>query len=65
MKPFHQGRKAFTKPKFTTINGFKVLKGNPYDEGTKDHRDWEFGYSKAYYENLKLVCKKEDAKSRG
>lgn len=52
MKPFHQGRRAFNKPKFVKTKKGLILEGNPYPENTKDHRDWEFGYNKAYYENL-------------
>jgi len=55
MKPFHEGRRAFNKPKFTKTEKGYVLEGNPYKDGTKDHTDWEFGYNKSYYENLQRV----------
>lgn len=65
MKPFHKGRKEFRNPKLETVNGRTVLKGNPYDEGTKDYRDYEFGWQKAYFENQKLVSKKEKSRAGG
>lgn len=59
MKPFHAGRTSFRKPKLTVKDGHTVLKGNPYEEGTKDYRDWEFGWNKAFNENLLMVKKRE------
>ena len=59
MKPFYAGRKAFYMPTFKkTEKGF-ILNGNPHKENTKDYRDWEFGYNKAYYENLEEVQSRE------
>lgn len=59
MKPFYQGRKAFYSPKFNKTEKGYILEGNPYKENTKDNRDWEFGYNKAYYENLEKVQLRE------
>lgn len=39
---FHRGFTAFRK-------GYI---GNPFGVNTKDHRDYEFGFNKAYFENL-------------
>jgi hypothetical protein len=45
MKPFNEGIKAFKEGRL----------GNPYRENTKDYRDWEFGFNKAYFSNLERV----------
>ena len=55
MKPFHEGRRAFRKPKFEQTEKGYILEGNPYEKNTKDHRDWEFGFNKGYYENLEKL----------
>lgn len=54
MKPYHLGRKAFKKGKL----------GNPYEQDTKDYRDYEFGFNKEYFENLKRVQRKEKLRAR-
>ncbi len=52
MKPFHKGIEAFKRGKI----------GNPYNPNTTDHRDWEHGFNRAYFSNLKKV--KEDEHKR-
>ena len=37
-----QGKRAFYSGKLD----------NPYKEGTSRHRDWQFGFDRAYFENL-------------
>lgn len=59
MKPFYAGRKAFYSPTFNKTKKGYILEGNPHQEGTKDHTDWEFGYNKGYYENLERVKERE------
>lgn len=49
MKPFQKGAEAFNKGKL----------GNPYPTATTDHRDWEYGFNKAYFINLKKVKENE------
>ena len=53
MKPYHEGVRAFYKPKFKKTEKGYLLEENPYPKDTKEHRDWEFGFSKAFYENLR------------
>jgi hypothetical protein len=50
MKPFDKGVDAFKKGKL----------GNPYRVNTSDHRDWEYGFNKAYFANLKRVQENEN-----
>ena len=55
MKPFNQGYKAFKEGRL----------GNPYKQDTKDYRDWEFGFNKAYFQNLDRVKAREQSGGRG
>ena len=55
MKPFNEGIKAFKEGRL----------GNPYKENTKDYRDWEFGFNKAYFSNLERVKDREQSRGRG
>ena len=48
-KPFNQGYKGFLTGNLS----------NPYVENTKEHRDWEFGFNKAYFKNKEQVLDKE------
>jgi hypothetical protein len=43
MKPFNRGVLDFKR-------GHIV---NPFNTGTQRYRDWEYGFNKAYYENMK------------
>lgn len=55
MKPFEQGWQAFKKGNL----------GNPYETNTQQHRDWEFGFNKAYFSNLeRLNAKDKEAGTR-
>jgi len=49
MKPYEKGFDAFKKGNL----------GNPYPINTKQHRDWEFGFNKAYFKNLEFVKQRE------
>jgi hypothetical protein len=49
MKPFQKGADCFNKGRL----------GNPYPPTTTDHRDWEYGFNKAYFINLKKVKEHE------
>jgi hypothetical protein len=51
MKPFFEGQRAFRNPRFYKgKNGKLILEANPYKEDTKDYKDWEYGFQKAYFE---------------
>ena len=42
------------------ITAFKVGEfGNPYPANTDSNRQWEAGYNKAYFDNLKKVKERE------
>jgi len=43
MKPFDEGYRAFKRGNVV----------NPYHKNTVRNRDWEFGFNKAYFDNLK------------
>jgi|TARA_R110002012_G_scaffold287532_2_gene479930 hypothetical protein len=45
MKPYDEGMKAFKTGRL----------GNPYSKNTKQNRDWEMGFNKAYFYNLEKV----------
>jgi hypothetical protein len=45
LSPFHKGLKDF----------FRGQLVNPYQAGTQDNRDWEFGFNKSYFSNLERV----------
>lgn len=49
MKPFNEGYRAFLKGNL----------GNPYQVNTKDSRDWEMGFNKAYFKNKELLIERE------
>ena len=48
-KPFNQGYRGFLVGNLT----------NPYSQNTKEYRDWEFGFNKAYFKNKEQVLDKE------
>lgn len=50
MNAFEQGYKDFGKGQ--TVN--------PYNENTSKHRDWAFGFTKAYTANLQRVRDNEN-----
>lgn len=45
MRPDQEGYTDFYKGQIT----------NPYNLDTSRHRDWEFGFNRAYFENLEKV----------
>lgn len=49
MRAFNEGYKAFKKGQL----------GNPHKPNTQEHRDWEFGFNKAYFQNLERVKERE------
>lgn len=49
MNAFEQGYQDFGKGYLT----------NPYNKDTPKHRDWEFGFNKAYFRNLERVRENE------
>lgn len=54
MKPFDEGRLAFKRGNLV----------NPYNPNTSRHRDWQFGFDRAYFENLEKVKNAEDRKAQ-
>ena len=48
-KPCNQGYRGFL---VGNLN-------NPYPQKTKEYRDWEFGFNKAYFKNKEQVLDKE------
>jgi len=50
MNAFQKGMDAFKKGRL----------GNPYRPNTKDNRDWEFGFNRAYFANLEKVLENEN-----
>ena len=54
MKPFDEGRLAFKRGQLT----------NPYNPDTSRHRDWQFGFDRAYFDHLKVVKEKEQNAKR-
>jgi hypothetical protein len=49
MKPYDEGYRAFRKGQLS----------NPYNKDTSRYRDWEFGFNKAYFDNLERVKERE------
>ena len=45
MKPYEEGLKAFREGDL----------GNPHKPSTKQGREWEMGFNKAYFRNLERV----------
>ena len=52
MKPYERGRRDFTVGNIS----------NPYRKNSKDSRDWEYGFNKAYFLNLDKVKNIESKK---
>ena len=53
MKPFSQGIRDFKAGQIS----------NPFTTNTNRHRDWQFGFNKAYFENLARVKNAEEKRS--
>ena len=49
IKPFNEGYQSFLEGNLD----------NPYQVNTKDNRDWEMGFNKAYFKNKELVIERE------
>lgn len=49
LKPYNEGYKDFYRGQIV----------NPYDDTTKNKRDWESGFNKAYFQNLERVLERE------
>ena len=49
MKPYEEGLKAFREGDL----------GNPHKPSTKQGREWEMGFNKAYFKNKEQVLDKE------
>lgn len=45
MRPFSEGMKAFKGGRLD----------NPYKKDTKDYADWEYGFNRAYFQNLEKL----------
>jgi hypothetical protein len=54
MKAFNEGYKAFKEGNLD----------NPYKENTKESREWEYGFTKAYHQNLEPRVLGKQAKRR-
>jgi len=52
VKPYERGRRDFTVGNIA----------NPYRKDSKDNRDWEYGFNKAYFFNLDKVKNIESKK---
>tara|TARA_R110000803_G_scaffold30350_4_gene68485 strand:- start:3921 stop:4097 length:177 start_codon:yes stop_codon:yes gene_type:complete len=50
MKPYEEGVRAFRVGNL----------GNPYAEYTRQNKDWEMGFNKAYFYNLERVKLNEE-----
>jgi hypothetical protein len=55
MRPFNEGYRAFMEGNLA----------NPYKENTKENRDWEYGFNKAYFTNLERRSVRTKVKGRG
>jgi hypothetical protein len=49
MKPFDEGQRAFKRGNLV----------NPYNPETSRYRDWQFGFDRAYFDNLERVKERE------
>lgn len=50
-----EGRKAFATGKIE----------NPYNPGTTNYRDWQFGFDRAYFENLERITGRGSQRVQG
>ena len=56
MNPFEQGTRAFLKG-VKIKNGTPIAITNPFKVGTEKYRSWEYGYNKAYFQNMRELEK--------
>ena len=54
MKNVRRGMSDFYKGNIT----------NPFPEDTTDHREWQFGFNKSYFENLERQKQYESTRSK-
>jgi hypothetical protein len=54
MRPFNEGYQAFKEGNLD----------NPYNKNTKNHKDWEYGFTKAYHANLERIGYRRKAETR-
>lgn len=47
MKPFEEGKRAFRTGKDLS---------NPYAENTVRHREWQYGFDRAYFDNVQRIA---------
>ena len=53
IKPIKQGIRAFKRPRFFKgKSGVLMMEANPYEEGSQEYKEWEFGFTKAFNWNL-------------
>tara|TARA_X000001382_G_scaffold96524_1_gene70912 strand:- start:115 stop:366 length:252 start_codon:yes stop_codon:yes gene_type:complete len=60
--PFSQGFRVFRKGKL--IPNTKMLMGNPYYPNSKSFKEWERGFTVAYYRNLERLDEHSEKRSR-
>lgn len=51
------------KPVDEGVKGFYKNLGNPYRAGNHNYREWERGFNKAYFENLRKI--EDEDRKRG
>lgn len=56
--------KAVYSPFDKGYEGFKRNRTNPFNKDTHSYREWERGYNASYFDNLKLVKERENAKRK-
>ena len=57
MSAFKDGMRAFRRPQKQGEHYF--ITANPHPEGLPQNKEWELGFSKAFYGNLERVQKYE------
>ena len=62
MKPYEQGYSVFARGKLS--EGTKMLRGNPFHLGSVASKEWERGFTVAYYRNLERLDEHSEKRSR-
>jgi|TARA_R110002012_G_scaffold54244_3_gene139160 hypothetical protein len=60
--PFSQGFRVFRKGKL--IPNTKMLMGNPFYPQSRSFKEWERGFTVAYYRNLERLDEQSEKTSR-
>ena len=60
--PFSQGFRVFRKGKL--IPNTKMLMGNPFYPQSRSFKEWERGFTVAYYRNLERLDEHSEERSR-